>query len=258
MKMIKKGMFGINKCLDEMLKNRIFNADSVDAVLQDSSIIVNDESKALLQSPPNYELYKFNEIKNNRPLLDRIISPLVDESKNLLDNLSSICSFTSTLESNFPILHQPNAKYYETPKDYFWGGTEELIIAKGSDWCHEIARLFCACSQIVGLPSRIVYTYGEDDGHVIAEVFTGEQWLLVDPLFNVVYYKNGISYSCIDVYENNKLIDMFSGGFYCKPKFFKYIAVSDYKLSMSHQYDYRLSYCNDYYYSILSKCWNQN
>ncbi len=256
-RMIKRGMMGINKHIDEMLRNRIFGATRVDAVLQDAAIIVDNDSKLILQLPPDIEPYQFDKIRNERPILDRIIQPLLVKNKSLIDNLNSICSFTSALETNFPISHQSNSKYYATPNDYFWGGTEEMIIAKGSDWCHEIARLFCACTQVCGIPSRIVYTYGEEDGHVIAEVFTGEKWLLVDPLLNIIYHKNNVLYSCIDIYENNEIVNKFSGGYYCDPKFFKYLAISDYKLSMSDQYDYRLSYCNDYYYSELSKCWNQ-
>ncbi len=38
--MIKRGMMGINKHIDEMLRNRIFGATRVDAVLQDAAIII--------------------------------------------------------------------------------------------------------------------------------------------------------------------------------------------------------------------------
>ena len=39
-RMIKRGMMGINKHIDEMLRNRIFGATRVDAVLQDAAIII--------------------------------------------------------------------------------------------------------------------------------------------------------------------------------------------------------------------------
>ncbi len=256
--MIKTGMYGLSEHIDEMLENRIFSEGTVDAVLQDSAIIVDEKSKLLLQSPPDISSYRFDGIKAERPFLDRIISPLINENATLTKKLQSLCAFTSSLENNFPISHQPNVKYYDTPNDFFWGGTEEMIIAKGSDWCHEVARLFCACAQIAGIPSRIVYTYSDDDGHVIAEIFTGEKWLLIDPLFNIIYQKDGITYSSIDIYENNEIINKFSGGYYCDSQFFKHIAVADYKIAESSKYDYRISRCNDYYYSALSKCWNQN
>ncbi|MDR3264137.1 MAG: transglutaminase-like domain-containing protein [Clostridiales bacterium] len=256
--MVKRGMKGLNKYVDELLDHRVFNSNSVDAVLQDSSIVVDNESKSMLRAFPDIKSFKFDEIIKERFILHRIVRPLVSENNCFMDNLKSICLFTSSLETHFPISHQPNSKYYFTPKDYFWGGTEEMIITKGSDWCHEIARLFCACTQICGIPSRIVYTFGESDGHVIAEVFTGAKWLLVDPLCNIIYFKDNIVYNCIDIYEDVNIVNMFSGGYYCAPQFFRYLAVADYRLSMSAKYDYRISYCDDYHYNLLSKCWNQN
>lgn len=256
--MLTIGMKGINESIDEMLDNRIFKTSSVDAVLQDNSIVVNGESKPILQARPIIESYQFDLIKKARPMLNSIVRTVVNECDTVLDKVKSLCSFTSSVQTSYPISHQSNTIYYPSPRDYFWGGTEEMLIAKGSDWCHEIARLYCACSQLCEIPSRIVYTYGESDGHVVAEVYVNDKWLLIDPLLNIVYLKNDIYYGSVDMWEDPCIANDFSGGYYCDPQFFRHIAVADYKLSMSNQYDYRLSYCNEYYYSVLSQCWNQN
>ena len=40
-----------------------------------------------------------------------------------------------------------------------FGGTEEDIISRGSDWCTDVARVACVLCQVVGVPARIVNLY---------------------------------------------------------------------------------------------------
>ncbi len=40
--------------------------------------------------------------------------------------------------------------------DLKFGGTEEEIIARGTDWCTDVARVGCTLYQVAGFPSRIV------------------------------------------------------------------------------------------------------
>lgn len=253
-----EGLKGINKNIDEMIKNRIFNSGTVDAVLQDNAILLNEKNINNFYKIPNIDRYNFKTLKNKRKLLYSNVKLYVNEKDDFYTKINNLLAFTSNLENIFPISHQPNAIFYKNPDEYWWGGTEEMIITKGSDWCSEVARLFCACSQLLEIPSRLVYTFGDNDGHVIAEIFDDNYWVLVDPLFNIIYAKDGKKYNSADIYRNKNIVDLFCGGYYCKSEFFKYIAISEYYINESNKYDYSISYCNDYYRERLKKCWNGN
>ena len=142
-----------------------------------------------------------------------------------------------------------------------WGGTEEFVIAKGSDWCAEVARVFCALSQLCEIPSRIVYTYSSDDGHVIAECYTEEGWCLVDPLAPKVYDTvDHMPISAVDMVRadpaRKKEYTAGREGHYVDPRFFRYVAISEYWLRSEASYNYGLSHCNDYYRELLGPIWN--
>jgi len=71
-----------------------------------------------------------------------------------------------------------------------FGGTEEEIIERGTDWCADLARVACALCQVSGIPARIVNlvelnaAYG---GHVIIEAWREKVWGAVDPLHGILY-----------------------------------------------------------------------
>jgi transglutaminase-like putative cysteine protease len=164
------------------------------------------------------------------------------------------------MANNFPIKHQPSNEFYLSPDDYFWGGTEEMLITKGSDWCGEVARVFCALAQIEGIPTRIVYTYNHKDGHVINESYLSDRWILIDST-NGILYRNADNYfNAADSMINRKTfqntLNTYSDYYYSNIEYFKYIDISEYILMNSSNYNYRISFCNDYYRNILKNVWN--
>ena len=61
------------------------------------------------------------------------------------------------------------------------GMSEEEIIKLGYGWCNEQARVFIALSQIVGMPSRMLFTsLPNKTGHVMSEVYVDGKWGIVD------------------------------------------------------------------------------
>lgn len=72
--------------------------------------------------------------------------------------------------------------------------TEEQILASGYGWCNEQARLFCALTQVCGLPSRLVFASNRESGygHVIAEVLLPEGWLAADPSLGFCFFRQGL------------------------------------------------------------------
>ena len=71
-----------------------------------------------------------------------------------------------------------------------FGGTEEQIVARGSDWCTDVARVACAMCQIAVVPARLVSLFNLDQaysGHQIIEAFIEGVWGAADPLNRIVY-----------------------------------------------------------------------
>ena len=101
----------------------------------------------------------------------------------------SIARFCSDIETQFPSPeHSARGGCYASPDHFLWGGVEEFVIAKGSDWCAELARVFCSLCEMIGVPARIVFALdGSDDGHVLAECYRDGEWMLVDPLAAKLY-----------------------------------------------------------------------
>jgi hypothetical protein len=80
---------------------------------------------------------------------------------------------------------------FDTPAhDMVFGGTEEAILARGTDWCTDIARVCCALCQASGLGARIVITANTRlpyCGHTVVECYYDCQWGVLDPTFGIVY-----------------------------------------------------------------------
>ncbi len=71
-----------------------------------------------------------------------------------------------------------------------FGGTEEAILARRSDWCTDVARVGCALFQVAGFPSRLVAVVESPraySGHMLVEVWTDGRWSAVDPTRGIVY-----------------------------------------------------------------------
>ena len=255
---MKTGFYGLSPMLDEMMENRIFREGTVDYVLQDRAEQLDKENISRLYTPPVTENFQFNKLRNQRPLLAGIADSIVTPDMSGLEKVHAVSAFTTGMAAQYPIPHEPNEKAYPSADSYFWGGTEEILITKGTDWCGEVARVFCALTQMLGIPSRIIYTYSDEDGHVINECFVDGKWLLVDSTVNIVYAKDGEWYNAGMLFLDKAPVEKFAAErdwFYCAPKFFKYVAISEYALADASEYSYRISFCNDYYRKALSM-WN--
>jgi hypothetical protein len=179
------------------------------------------------------------------------------------ERLARIARFTASIEHQFPSPERSAARgYYATPDDFLWGGTEEYVIAKGSDWCHEVARVYCGLAQVAGMPARIVYTLGRDDGHAIAECFVDGAWALVDPLAAHVYERpDGAPVSVVDMARASPsrrrvLVRGGPAGPYVQERFFAFTAVAEYRLIDAQRYDFGLNTCNAFYRGLLAPTWN--
>ena len=79
---------------------------------------------------------------SDRYILQFIANSIVETNDSILEKVNKIAEFTSKMGNIFPLPFQNNEETYRSPDEYFWGGSEELLIVKGSDWCGEVARVF--------------------------------------------------------------------------------------------------------------------
>jgi hypothetical protein len=259
---LRVGLRGFSPTIDRLIENRIYAPHTVDAVLQDTAIVVTESVVERLAAVPDDVRFRFDELPSRRPLLAAIVDRL-DLRGRWHDRLERIARFTAAIERLFPSPEHSAARgYYKTPGDFWWGGTEEQVIAKGSDWCHEVARFYCALAQIAGIPARIVYTLGRDDGHAIAECCVDGAWALVDPLAAHVYRRPDgapvsiVAMACTPPSLRRDLMHGGRGELYVHERFFELTAVAEYYLTEAGRYDYRLSPCNAIFRALLAPGWN--
>ncbi len=256
------GMYGISNIIDEMIDNRVFKRGTVDAVLQDSSLKLVPQNIDNFYFCDDYARYiDINKLKDKRSELFRLAERITSGVYSDEQKLDRILNYTATLSKNFPLENQNNEKIYKTPKEYFWGGTEELLIFKGSDWCAEVARVFCALCQCSNIPARIIYTFSRVDGHIINEAFIEGRWILVDST-NGFIYRHEEEYASLEkmVFDKNYRIESLKTYtqkyYYSKPCYFEHVFISFYWVSEYEKYNYEISFCNEYYEAKLLSVWN--
>ncbi|MEW6753561.1 MAG: transglutaminase-like domain-containing protein [Candidatus Latescibacterota bacterium] len=139
------------------------------------------------------------------------------------------------------------------------GGTEEEVIARGSDWCTDVARVACVLAQVAGMPARLVYLFDLDQaysGHAIVEVWRDGGWGAVDACTGVVYREDGRPASTWSLMRAPDLVAAHRaacpGALYTTAAQFRAAAVANYAIWEARQYEYPVSGLNAYYRSILS------
>lgn len=139
-----------------------------------------------------------------------------------------------------------------------FGGTEEQIFRRGSDWCTDAARVGCVLCQIAGLPARLVFladTAQAYSGHVITEVYRQRVWGAVDPTTAVTYrHPDGRPASTWQLMNQPGLVKAHWKGEATPCTTvgqFRAAAISNYFVSEKETYDYTISPLNDYCRSIL-------
>ncbi len=142
--------------------------------------------------------------------------------------------------------------------DLKFGGTEEQIIARGTDWCTDVARVGCALYQVVGFPCRIVNIFNLDaaySGHVIVEVYRLGTWGAVDTSSGVVYRRDdGLPATTWDLMNAAELVARHEGpkAWYTQPSQFTAAGVANYRVQDSDLYDYTVTGLNEFTRAILA------
>ncbi len=229
-----------------MFENDTHAPGSVDRVLQENMIRLCPETADYLyrEYTPIKNLYR----KGFRPELECYVQKAIVGCESDEERIEGIARFTSHLKE----------KVSDDLETMRFGGTEEEIIQRGSDWCADVARVGCALCQVAGFPARLVILIDTEkaySGHVIIEVHRAGVWGAVDPEMNVIYrHRRGRPASIWELMNDPDLIERHWRGestLYTTFDQFRGAAISNYFIWRWREYDYTVSEINNYYRSIL-------
>ncbi|MDP6776264.1 MAG: hypothetical protein QGI83_05830 [Candidatus Latescibacteria bacterium] len=242
------GQFG--HAYEYMLANDSHAPGSVDRVLTEKMVRLCPETAEYLYS--GYTSISLAYVVKDRPELEGQARDLVAGCRTADEKIEMIVAFTSGLA---------RAVEDESLEEMRIGGLEEEVIARGSDWCTDVARVASVLCQLAALPSRMVMLFDLGNaysGHEIVEAYRDGVWGAVDSSTATVYrHGDGTPASTWDLMRSPELIESYrrlDGRLpaYTRPEQFRSAAVSNYFVWDWRDYDYAVSGVDEYYRSILT------
>ena len=229
-----------------LLENDVHAPGSVDRLVLDRMVRLCDETVGYLYS--GYTSTRVDYQQGQRTELELHLIAIGAIAGSPADRIARIVEYC------LGVVKRCDASLDEM----LFGGTEEEIIARGSDWCTDIARVACAMCQIAGVPARLVPLINVNQaysGHQIIEAFTDGVWGAADPTNGVVY--RDADGDPVTTWELTRVRDLVAqnwagrSSFYTDPDQFLGVAISNYYVSDADRFDYSNSRVNEYYRRIL-------
>lgn len=235
-----KGLGQFGPAYKIMFENDIHAPNSVDRVLTEQMILLCPKTQEYLYS--KFTPTKVSYTNNPRPILEGYLKKIIGNSKTEYEKIKLITKFCKKLAKT-------EAKIF--------GGTEEKIIKRGSDWCTDLARVGSILFQIAGFPSRLVTLINIDkaySGHEIAEVYWNNKWGAIDTTYGIIYRnKEKRPLSVWDLMNDPGLIRINVKRSLANEMIgkFRSAALVNYFAKDFKKYIYTKSKVNDYYRGIL-------
>ena len=221
---------------------------SVDRVLLERMVRICPETASYLYR--DYTSLAITYTTSRRPELERHLRSIGADRGSIEEKVNAIVGLCRGLTETAA---------NRTEDDLLFGGTEEEVIQRGSDWCTDLARVACVLAQVAGLPSRIVFlanTASAYSGHAIVDIHRNSVWGAVDSTNTIVYQRSdGMPVSTWEIISEPPLVDAGRSGLDPSGEWtgqFRAAAPSNYRVSDVETYDYTVSSINAYYRSILS------
>lgn len=241
-----KGAAAFGKAYQFMLENDTHVPRSVDREIVRALIRLCPETVEHLYK--GYTSLDVQYARDSRPTLETVVARCISPNASIETQVQSISDFTRGLGRNVE---------HDLRKMRF-GGTEEQIIERGSDWCADVARVACTLYQVAGFPCRIVNLFDLDkaySGHVVVETYRSGTWGTVDSSSGVVYrQQDGTPATTWQLMNAPDLIKAHQGSdaWYTNVGQFRAAGISNYFCIETRDYDYTVTGLNDYCSSILS------
>ena len=238
------GQFG--NAYGTMLDNDTHAPGSVDRVLAGRMVRLCTETADYLYTGYSPTCTRYD--KGSRPLLERYVADAGASQGPSADRVASIVDFCRSLEER-AVANLGGMRF---------GGTEEQIVARGSDWCTDVARVACAMCQVAGVPARLVSLFNLSQaysGHQFIEAFNEGVWGAVDPLDGVLYRRpDGRQATTWELMNDDRLVRgnwQEQSSFFADPRQFEAAAIVNYPIWRASSFDYMVSSLNDYTRRVL-------
>ena len=241
-----QGIDQFGKAYRITLENDTHAPGSVDRVLAESMVRLCAETVDYLYTEHSRACSRYE--RGSRPLLERYVGDAGANPGPSPNRVSGIVDFCQSLER----------RAVDDLDAMRFGGTEEQIVARGSDWCTDVARVACAMCQVAGVPARLVWLFNlgqAHSGHQIIEAFSEGVWGSVDALNGVVYrHPSGRPATTWELMNDERLVRGSWEGrssFYADPRQFEGAAVCNYPIWRASDFVYTVSSLNDYARRVL-------
>ena len=215
-----------------MYENATHARGSVDRMLVERMVQVCPETLEFLYgTPPSSPAGSYGTI--GRPQLESMAKSRCRASNGPADLVERVAGLTSGIAR----------KHVFDLGTAVFGGFEEDILARGSDWCADLARVACSLYQLRGLPARLVFTADTRKaytGHVLVEAWYDDAWGVVDATDGTLHRVGGRPVSVWDLLRKPPV-----------SREFTVAAIASYDIAGWREYDYSTSGVNSYYRSVL-------
>lgn len=252
-----------------LLRSLPYGAGSVDRQLLAAQRLVTPETRGLLYAgtpaPPR-------SIPGSRPQLDAIVEEVAGRQREVFGKLVALMRWCSRIPRDFPSSEASTARgFYGDFGAFRWGGDEETVIAKGSPWPQELARVLASLAQLAGIPARLVFLYrtaflGSNgvernspetrraemlaanmrtiEMHSVVEAWAAGAWVVFDPCANRFYPWPHHGYaSALALQQQPRLVDQAPehGRIrYVDSAFYRSFGIASYPIEDRGQYGYEL------------------
>lgn len=230
---MKKGYDVFGPAYGVMLRNDLHALASIDHKFLKEMILLDEESYSFLyhQTAPaaidmrGHELYSFSaRFKGN--------------------------SERQTIENALRYTAKIAAEYQVPFEKMKFGGTEKEILARGTDWCADMARVGAVLLQCNGIPARIVHMANLDKayhGHVVTEAFYEGKYGICDFLYGYCFYDG----RPLDAYELMRCRQYLEGYPEEYASLYSVVAINEY--DPMGRNDYTVSAPNQYCTNLINQ-----
>ena len=124
-------------------------------------------------------------VRGSRPRLEAVARKVTRGAKGPLAQVQAIAKFVAEDVQWAGFYARKTGRRLKPDRNM----SEEDIIRSGIGWCNEQARVFCCLTQVLGIPSRLVFACNERKhyGHVITEALLPSGWMAVDQSFGYLF-----------------------------------------------------------------------
>ena len=237
-----------------MLRHDVHALKSVDRVLMREMIRLTESSGDYLYCnyTPTEAIYEPGTRPEMELAVQRALSARGQGSSAAgLDTLRQIVTFLSQIALSADDIH---------PRELVFGGTEESIVTRRTDWCTDLARAGCVMLHIDGVAARLVClfdTVRAYSGHQIIEANIDGSWACAGPVRGYVFqHSDGRPASARDLVNDQSIaIDTIADAAAAEAYngLFSNVFLVNYGPELFTDYDFTESKADAYNLSILDE-----